>query len=298
MHLKHSFSVLFFFSITMVFCQRDMSGVEIKTIKISDNLYALYGAGGNIGVFTGDDGVFMIDDQYAPLSEKIKNAISEISDHPVRFLVNTHHHGDHVGGNSEFSNDGAIIIAHENVRKRLSADQFKDGITSAEYASTNSAWPQITFTQDMNVFINGENIQLIHSSHAHTDGDAMVYFSESNAIHMGDIFFNKLFPFIDLNSGGTVTGFLEAIEIAIHLCDQNTKIIPGHGEIADKSDLMFYYNMIVTMRDRVKSAKDEGKNLEEIKSMDLASEYSDWSWRFISTERFLETLWNDLNVHH
>lgn len=197
-----------------MFSQRDFSTVEIVVTNVADSIYMLEGSGGNIAVFTGEDGVLMVDNQFAGLSEKIKTTISDLSNHPVKYVLNTHWHGDHTGGNENFGNDGAIIVAQENVRARMSTDQFNKAFNRTIEASPKIAWPQITYSEDMQIHFNGESIMLIHVHDAHTDGDAFVYFPERNVLHMGDCFFNGRFPYIDLGSGGTVDGAIKAVQTA------------------------------------------------------------------------------------
>ena len=281
--------------ISIANAQSRFDDVVIKTNKVTENIYMLEGSGGNIGVFVGDDGVFMIDDQYAPLSEKIKAAIAELSDKPVKYLVNTHWHGDHAGGNENFGKNGATIIAHENVRKRLSTDQHSKAFNRTTPAAPSVAWPVITFAEDMNLHINGQQVMLIHVHYAHTDGDTFVWFPDSNVLHMGDCFFKDRFPYIDLGSGGSVSGALRAIEAAMMLTDADTQIIPGHGTMAAKSDLLSYYQMLSTMYDRVKKEMVAGKSVDEIKSAGLTDDYAEWGTGFINAERIIDIIWTDID---
>jgi len=285
-------SLLFF--LHTLDAQQDFSKVEIKTVKLTDQIYMLQGSGGNIGVFKGDDAVLMIDDQFAPLGDKIKAAIKALSDQPVKYLVNTHWHGDHTGGNENFGAGGSIIIAQENVRARLSTEQFNRTFNQTIPPSPEAAWPELTFTEDMQVHINGQEVVLLHVHNAHTDGDTFVWFPQSNVLHTGDCFFKDKFPYIDLGSGGTVDGAIKAVQAALMLADDATKIIPGHGDLANKTDLLNYHRMLVTMRDRVKSAMAEGKSIEVIKASGLDNGYEDWGTGFISSDRMVDILWTDL----
>ena len=291
------FSTLFFLGIsTSGLAQRDFSKVEIKTHKVTDNIYMLEGSGGNIGVCIGEDGVLIIDDQYAPLSEKIQAAISQLSKDKVGYVFNTHWHGDHTGGNENFGKQGALIIAHANVRKRLSTDQVMKAFSRTVPAAPKAAWPVFTFTEDMSLHLNGEDIIIHHVHNAHTDGDAIVYFATSNVMHLGDTFFNGRFPYIDLGSGGTVQGMIDSANKAIFLADDNTKIIPGHGAMASKNDLISYRNVILTVRDRIQQAIDEGKTIEEIKAAKLSAEYDEaYGSGFINPERFADIIFTDLS---
>lgn len=232
---------------------QEMKDVEVKITPVKDNIYMLQGAGGNIGVLTGEDGIFMIDDQFAALSSKIKAALNTISDQPVKYLVNSHHHGDHTGGNANFQDDGALIFAHENVRKRLKADTTKvNGL------------PIVTFNSEINLHINGNDIVVAHVHNAHTDGDALIYFPQSNVLHTGDTFFNGMFPYMDLNSGGSINGNIAAAQTGLNLINKNTKIIPGHGSLASYSDYEEYLKMLKNIRDNIFEAISEGKSESEI----------------------------------
>lgn len=277
------------------YAQRDFSTIEIKTTQIKPHIYMLEGSGGNIGVLTGEDGVIMIDDQFAPLSEKIKTAIGEISDQSVKYLLNTHWHGDHTGGNENFGNEGAIIVAQKNVRQRLSTEQTNKAFNRTTPPSPEAAWPQITFDEDMTIHLNGESVMLVHVHNAHTDGDAFVYFMDSNVLHMGDCFFNERFPYIDLGSGGSIDGAIKAVQTALMLSNHATVIIPGHGNLAHKADLLKYYTMLETMKDRVIDAMAAGKSIEEIKAGNLGEGYESWGEGFISLDKFIDIIWTDYN---
>jgi glyoxylase-like metal-dependent hydrolase (beta-lactamase superfamily II) len=284
---------LFVFCLSSGLKGQDFSQVEIKTEKLADNIYALFGAGGNIGILVGEDGVFMIDDQFAPLSDKIKAAINEISDHEVKYVVNTHFHYDHTGGNENLGDGGAIIIAHENVRKRLKTEQFIEYFKNNAPASPAGAWPEISFTRDIKFHINGEDVKVVHCPHAHTDGDAMVYFKKSNVLHMGDIYFNEMFPFVDVPNGGSINGLLKAVEKALHVSNHETVIIPGHGPISNKSELMEYYAMINTLRDRTVLAKKAGQSFEQLNLEELLKGYESIEG-FIPAKDFISFIWEDL----
>lgn len=276
--------------------QGNFDQVEIQTHQLSESLYMLIGSGGNIGVCVGDDAVLIIDDQYAPLTEKIKAAIGKLSDKPVGYVFNTHWHGDHTGGNENFGKEGAVIIAHKNVRQRLSTDQLMKAFSREVPASPQAAWPVITFTEDLSLHLNEEDILIYHVHNAHTDGDAIVYFPKSNAMHLGDTFFKGRYPFIDLGSGGTVDGMISAANKALFLADGDTKIIPGHGDLATKDDLVTYRDMLMTMRDRVMKAVKSGMTIEEIKTANLSKEYDEsWGAGFMNGERFIDIIYTDLS---
>ena len=286
---------LLFISAFSLFGQRDFSKVEIKIEKLSDNIYALFGSGGNIGICAGEDGIIMIDDQYAPLSDKIAAAIATISDHPVKYLLNTHWHGDHTGGNENFGKKGATIIAHENVRARLSTEQHLKAFSRTVPAAPTVAWPVITFSDELNLHVNGEDLLFIHVHNAHTDGDALVYFPKSNILHTGDTFFNGRFPYIDLGSGGSVDGMIEAANKVLFLIDEETKIIPGHGAISNKKEYMAYRDVLMTVRSKVKKAVDKGMSIEDIKAAGYLEGLEEWGTGFISGDRFLDILYADFS---
>jgi len=279
----------------LAFSQGRFDGVEIKTEKLSENIYMLEGAGGNIGVLTGEDGTLMVDSQFADLSEKIKVAIDAISTGDIAYLVNTHWHGDHTGGNGNFNDHGATIVAHENVRERVSTDQVMKAFGREVKASPKNYWPEITFAESMDLHVNGQDIMIIHVDNAHTDGDAFVYFVQANILHMGDVFFKDRFPFIDLGSGGTINGYIEAVQAALMISDSETQIIPGHGSLASKTDLNNYLSMLHTMKLRVETATVEGKTVEEMKTAGLDKDYESWGTGFIKSDVFINTIWTDLD---
>ncbi len=269
--------------------------VTITPVKLTDNIYMLMGQGGNIGVCFGEDGTFLIDDQFAPLTEKILAAIGELTDQPVRFVINTHWHGDHTGGNENLGKAGAIIVAHENVRKRLSTDQFMKAFNREVPAAPKAALPVITFSSDLKFHLNGEEIQVFHLPHAHTDGDAAIYFANSNVLHTGDLFFNGRYPFIDTGSGGNANGMIAAVEKLLARIDDQTQIIPGHGPKGSKADLEKYLSVLKTMRDRVAELVQAGKSLEEIIAAKPGADYDDtWGSGFVSADFFLTLLYESL----
>ncbi len=269
--------------------------VKIVPTKITENIYMLKGQGGNIGLFVGEDGAFMIDDQFAHLTPKILKAIKDITDKPVKYLINTHWHGDHTGGNQNMSKEGAVIISHKNVRKRMGMESVVRGKTRP--ASPKEALPVITFTEDMMVHFNGEDVLISHVHDAHTDGDAHIYFSKSNVLHMGDTYFQGKYPFIDLSSGGGINGYIASAEKALLVIDDATVIIPGHRELSNKKELKAYKEMLVTLRDRVQAKIKAGKTLEEVKKDASitkeydAQKYGDW---FITSEGIRETIYKSL----
>ena len=267
--------------------QRDFDAVEIETVTIRDGLYMLVGAGGNIGLSVGSDGTFLVDDQYAPLTEKIQAAVKALTDDPVQFLVNTHWHGDHTGGNENFGQAGSIIVAHANVRRRLSVDQFmNDELRSA--AAPSIALPKITFSDEVDFYWNDDDIHIFHVEHAHTDGDAIIHFRSANVFHMGDVFFNDRYPYIDLDSGGHVDGIIAAADRVSGLANSETRIIPGHGPVASVSELRAYRDMLTDVRDRIQTMLNDGKSEDEIVTSQPTSSHDakwktseEWAGRFV-----------------
>ena len=262
--------------------QRDFSGVEIKTTDLGGGIFMLEGAGGNMGVSVGEDGVFLIDDQFAPLSDKIVAAIAEISDKPVTYVLNTHYHGDHTGGNEAFGDAGAVVVAHDNVRMRMSEADFSKIFNRAREASPEGALPVLTFSDNVTLHFNGETASIVHVPTAHTDGDSLVFFENANVIHAGDTFFNGMYPFVDVEAGGTLAGTIAAMDLIIEAADEDTDIIAGHGPLADKATAIVYRDMLKEVRKRIKALVDEGKTLGEIVAADPLSDLTEiWGTNFI-----------------
>ncbi len=253
---------------TAAAAQQNFDTVQIRSTKLSATVYMLEGSGGNIGVCIGADGTFMIDDQFAPLTGKIKTAIAKLTNKPVQFMINTHWHGDHSGGNENFGGEGVIIVSQENSRKRMQVDQFLGLPPHPQTAYSSPGLPKITFTQSMNFYYNKETIEVYHISDAHTDGDAIIYFKQSDVLHMGDVFVRYGFPFIDEPNGGNINGMIETIDTVITRIKDRTKIIPGHGQLSSKKDLIDYNNMLRGIRDAVKKLMDQGKTMEQIIAAD------------------------------
>ncbi len=285
------------FTVSTAFGQdQEFDKVKIKTVKAAENVHMLMGSGGNIGACTGDDGVFLVDDQFAPLTEKIKAAIGKISNKDIRFLINTHWHFDHVGGNENIGEAGAVIIAHENVRNRMSTDQFIDFFQKQFPASPKIALPIITFTQDLTFHLNEDEIHVFHVKNAHTDGDAIVYFRNSNVIHTGDIYFAGLYPFIDTGSHGSVNGVIDAARYVLSIINDDTKVIPGHGHLSNKAELNGYVDMLINLRDKISKHISEGKTLKEIQTAKPTQEFDEkWGHGFLSPDQFVQILYNDLS---
>jgi len=273
----------------------DWSKIEIKVEKVAGNVYMLYGvggfAGGNIGVSVGDDGVVLVDDQFEPLVPKIEAALRGITSKPVRFVLNTHFHGDHTHGNKVFGLK-STIIAHDNVRKRVAADDSFDGKPGTK--APPHALPIITFDNRVSVHLNGEDIRGLHVPAGHTDGDTVVYFTDSKVVHMGDDFFNGMFPFIDLEGGGTVKGYLAATQKVLADLAADVKIIPGHGPLAAKADLVRYVDMLKETSAIVQKGIDQGKTVEQMQKEKVLAKYDSWGGGFIKTDAFIAELYNGL----
>lgn len=273
---------------------QDFSKVEIKATKVAGNVYMLEGSGGNIGVSVGPDGILIVDDQFAPLADKIKAALKTLGEGKLKFVLNTHWHGDHTGGNAAFSPD-APIIAHDNVRKRLSTEQKSEFWKRTTPASPKEALPVITFNQSLSVHFNGEEIRVIHFPQGHTDGDSVIFFTGSNVVHLGDDFFASRFPFVDLESGGTVQGLIKNIGEIIPKLPAGVKLIPGHGPISTVDDLKAYHQMLQATTDVVSKKMGAGKTLAEIKAEGLPEEWKSWGSGFIKTDGWIETIHRSLS---
>ncbi len=269
--------------------------VQIKTTDLGHGIYMLAGAGGNMGLSTGADGAFLIDDEFAPLSARIKAAIARASDSPVHYLVNTHWHGDHTGGNANFGEAGAVIVAQDNVRRRLSTDQFMKAFGRTTKAAPKIAWPVITFNDEISFYQNGQSIHVFHVRNAHTDGDSMIYFEPANVLHTGDVLFNKMYPFIDTGSGGSIDGMIAAQERALALVTDDTRIIPGHGPLATKADLADNLAMLKAVRRAVLKTIAEGKSVDEAVAADpLKALNARWGGGFIKPEQMVRIVYGDL----
>ena len=276
--------------------QQDFSKVEVKAEKMAGGVYMLTGAGGNIGVSAGPDGVFLIDDQYAPLTDRIRAAVATVSDKPVRFVLNTHWQGDHVGGNENLGKTGAVIFAHENVRKRMSTEQFIKLFDSKVPPSPAGALPLVTFIDAVSFHVNGDDIDAFHVPPAHTDGDAIVFFRQANVLHMGDTFFNGIYPLVDLSSGGSIDGMISACDRGLGMGDASTKIIPGHGPAGTKADLKTFRDMLAVSRDAVLPLVKAGKSLDEVKAAKPTAALDEkWGKGFIKPDTWVQILYADLS---
>ena len=249
-----------------VVAQQDFSAVEIETVKVADNVYVLIGSGGNVGLSVGSDGAFLVDDQYAPLSDKIRRAISEVTQDDVRFILNTHWHGDHTGGNENFAQQGAVIVAHDNVRKRMQVEQFVPLFDHRAPPAPEGALPVVTFSETATFHWNGKTIHAFHVQTAHTDGDAIIRFEEDDIFHMGDIYWTSGYPRIDVGNGGSVDGVIRAVDAVLAIATDDSRIIPGHGPLPPPglSGLRSYAEMLKGIRDEVRTLIDEGLSEDEV----------------------------------
>ena len=276
---------------------QDFSKVEIKAEKLNDTTWMLVGSGGNMGLSVGEDAVFLVDDQYAPLAPKIKAAIAAITPKPVKFVLNTHFHFDHTGGNEALGKEGALIVAHDNVRRRLSADQLISfvGNSARQAASPKVALPVITVPGAISFHINGEEVNAFHVANAHTDGDLIVHFKGGDIVHMGDVFFNGSYPFIDAGSGGSPLGMIAAFDRVLALAGAKTKIIPGHGPLADKAALQRTRDMLATLVGRIQAERRAGKSDEQVRAARPTADFDAvWGQGFIKPEQFVQLVLNGL----
>jgi cyclase len=263
---------------TAAFAQdQDFSKVEMKTVPVSGSVSMLQGSGGNIGVLVGADGVLIVDDEYAPLVPKIKAAVAALNPKPIRFVVNTHWHGDHTGGNAGMGTDGAVIVAQDNVYKRMSTENFNSFRKVMTPASPAVALPVVSFADSVNFHFDGEEVSALHVAPAHTDGDSVIFFKKANVVHMGDNFFNGMYPFIDFGSGGSLDGMVAADDLVLARIDDGTKVIPGHGPLGTKADLKKFRDMLATVGGRIKKAVQDGKTLDQVIAMKPTADF-DAAW--------------------
>jgi glyoxylase-like metal-dependent hydrolase (beta-lactamase superfamily II) len=264
--------------------QQDFSNVQIEAVPVTDGIYMLVGQGGNIGLSIGDDGTFIIDDQFAPLSDKIQAAARGVGGGDVDYVINTHWHGDHTGGNANFANAGAVIVAHNNVRVRLAGD-----------GADAAALPVVTFPDRISFHWNGNDLNVVHAPSAHTDGDAIIHFTNRNVFHMGDVFNHAGYPYIDIGSAGSFDGIIAASESVLARANSETRIIPGHGPLADRDDLENYVNVLKTIRSRFQSLIDEGRSEDQVVAAGVTSEWDEaWGAGFMSPEQFTRLAYQSL----
>jgi cyclase len=275
--------------------QRNFDAVQIRTTQVAPGIYMLEGEGGNIGVSAGEDGVFLIDDQFAPLSQKIMTAVKAISEKPIRFLMNTHWHGDHVGGNENFGKAGTVIIAHDNVYKRMSVGGAITMLKQNYAPYPKAALPAVSFSQSATFHLNGDDVTSTHLPPAHTDGDSFVRFTKANVIHTGDVFAAYRYPFIDPESGGSVKGVLRAIDAMLPMIDDNTKVIPGHGGLSSKKDVLAYRKMVAAAIAKIEPMVKSGKSLQQVLDAKPLAEYdAEWG-KFRKTDAFVEIVYSGLS---
>lgn len=285
---------LFIFTISVNAHDDAFQNVHLKTTQVRDHIYMLEGqggfAGGNIGVSIGEDGILLIDDQLDGMHAKIEAALKELNAGQVRFVLNTHWHGDHTGNNAEF--EQATVIAHKNVRKRMmSAQKNHFGHSPVR---PKSAWPVITFNHSLTIHFNGEDIKISHYPNGHTDGDSVIYFTKSNVVHMGDHLFTNVFPFVDINTGGNVFGFTKNIQAIIDSLPEDVIVIAGHGALTDLKGLRQYHEMLVATSQHVKQSVEQGMSLEKIQAEGLPSKWESWGTGFITQEHWIGFIYNSI----
>ena len=269
--------------------------VEIKTTRLTDNLARLEGSGGNLAVCWGEDGIFLVDDQYAPLTPKILAAVAELADGPVRFVFNTHWHGDHTGGNENLGATGSLIYSHANVRRRLSTAQFTEIFDRTTPAAPDAALPVVTFTDSLTFHINNDVVQAFHVPHAHTDGDGVLHFTDANVIHAGDLVFTGLYPYIDVSAGGSIDGLIAGVKTIIGLCDDETRVIGGHGPLVVQEELVTYLAMLEGVRAAVAAAAADGADLAVVQAQQPAAPWdADWGQVWLTSDQFVKLVYDSL----
>jgi len=274
--------------------------VEYQAHTLSDTLTMLIGRGGNVAISAGDEGIYVIDDQFPNIADQLLAQIRKISDQPIRFVINTHYHADHTGGNEVLSGQGAVIIAHDNIRRRMSTEQFNQFWNGSTPAATSAALPVITFSDNVTLHLNGESTTAYHVPRGHTDGDAIIHFTGSNVIHMGDIYFHGRYPFIDLDGGGTVQGMIAAMDKALSLSDEATRIIPGHGPLSNPAELQSHRDMLQKATDQVQILINQGNSLDQAIAAQPTAEWDETHGKvWITPAQFVTFIYNSLaSVDH
>jgi glyoxylase-like metal-dependent hydrolase (beta-lactamase superfamily II) len=274
--------------------------VEFTTFQLSDTVYMLRGSGGNVGISTGVDGLYIIDDQVKPITTQLLQTIRKISNQPVRFVINTHYHADHTGGNEAIGAAGAVIIAHDNIRKRMTTEQVSIFLNKTTPPYAKAALPVVTFNDQMSLHLNGETMTAYYVANGHTDGDSIMHFPLSNVIHMGDMYFNGMYPYVDLDAGGSMQGLITAADLALSMADDSTRIIPGHGPLAMTEDLKNYRDYLIKASTNVQELIDKDMNLEQIIAAKPTSEWDESLGKvWISPAQFVTFIYNSLEgIHH
>jgi cyclase len=296
MHSRSLRLLPFLLAPTAAFAQQeDFSQVQVNATPVAGSVSMLQGEGGNIGVSVGPDGVFLVDDEFAPLVPKIRAAVAKLSPKPIRFVINTHFHGDHTGGNALLGESGVVLVANDNVRKRMSTEQFRSFSKTKVPPAPAVALPMITFAESLTFHLNGDDVEVIHVAPAHTDGDSVVWFRKANVVHVGDLLFNGLYPFIDFGSGGSIDGVVAAADRLLARMDDQTRIIPGHGPLASKAELQRYRDMLATIRDRIRKGIEAGKTLDQVVASKPTAEFdAAWGGGFLKPDAFVALLYGGL----